>query len=442
MNREMNKYISLTSDVYQQKIIECFEVVQNEIETSFNKIDSYLDSILNISCDSLNSKTLKNEACVPIFDQPQNKFEKSNFSQQLYQDIQPLIIYTFNNQIKLKDQLLNQTQTNQEIQSLTNQSNIKPFNYQLISQYSISQNECCFAIAINKDCSTLLAGCDKQIKVFEFKQGMTKQTQILSEHQNRVFTLNIMKKSNQFISGSCDNSMIIWQQNQNNQWTSQYILNGHDDWVYCLILNNNEDLIVSGSKDNTIRFWMKKNEWSCQQTIQDHSHHVYGLSFNQQQNRVVSCGQDKLVLIMEQQGQNKEWIVIQKITVEQIAWRVCFIDNNMFTLSQRNYELISIFEMNKINQQFTKTTDINVKCGSDSNCLFPQQYIHSKCILVSKNGQYVNLIRKTLNGQFVTQQSIHFNTNSLFGGMSDDGEYLITWDNNSMQIQIRRYQEQ
>ncbi|CAD8214035.1 unnamed protein product [Paramecium octaurelia] len=269
---------------------------------------------------------------------------------------------------------------------------------------------------------------------------MTKQTQILSEHKGDVCTLNFMKKSNQFISGSSD-FIIIWQQNQNNQWISQNKLNGHTNNILCLILNNNEDLIVSGSSDITIKIWMKKNEWQCQQTIKDHSHWVQSLSFNLQQNRVVSCGYDKLILIMEQQGQNKEWIVIQKITVEQIAFRVCFIDNNMFTLSEHGKEQISIFEMNSINQQFTKTTDIHVQCGSDLHCLFAQQYINQKCILVSKNGEYVNLIRKTLNGQFVTQQSIHFNTNKLFGGMSDNGEYLITWDDKSKQIQIRGYQE-
>ncbi|CAK74259.1 unnamed protein product (macronuclear) [Paramecium tetraurelia] len=144
---------------------------------------------------------------------------------------------------------------------------------------------------------------------------------------------------------------------------------------------------------------------------------------------------------MEQQGLIKEWIVIQKITLEQSARRVCFIDHNMFTLSEHGKEQISIFEMNSINEQFTKTKDIHVKCGSDSCTLFPQQLIHSKYILVSKNGEYVNLIRKTLNGQFLTQQSIHFNTYSSYGGMSDNGEYLITWDNKSKQIQIRTYQQ-
>ncbi|CAD8179418.1 unnamed protein product [Paramecium octaurelia] len=438
----MNKNIGIINDAYQQKLIECFELAQNQINTSFNKIDSYLDLFLNNNSDSLNIKKTEKKPFVPILDLPQIKFENSNFVQQLCLAIQPLIQLNPNNQIKLKDLSLNEPQTNQEIQSLTNKSNGKTYTYQLIQQYSISYNDWCGAIAINKDCSILLAGCNKQIKVFEFKQDMIKQTQILSEHKDLVYTLNFMKKSYQFISGSCDKSIIIWQQNENNQWVPQYILNGHCNIIYCLLLNNNEDLIVSGSEDNTIKFWMKKSEWQCQQTIKDHSGSVFGLSFNQQQNRVVSCSRDKLIFIMEQQFQNKEWVVIQKIVVEQYGYRLCFIDNNMFTFSQHDKLQISIYEMNSGSQQFTKTRDIHIKCRQGDDCLFPQLYINSKCILVSKYGQYVNLISKQLNGEFATEQSIHFNTNSLFGNMSDDGEYLITWDNNSKQIQIRRYQEQ
>ncbi|CAD8129168.1 unnamed protein product [Paramecium sonneborni] len=319
--------------------------------------------------------------------------------------------------------------------------NLKPFTYQHIQQYSVSQSEYCCAIAINKDCSTLLAGCYSLIKVFEFKQGMLKKIQILTEHKNDVNTLNFMKKQNQFISGSADNSIIIWQNNQNNQWILQQRLNGHNSVIYCLILNNNEDIIISGSVDKTIKFWMKKNEWLCSQTITDHSSDVYGLSLNQQQNRVISCGGDKQILIIEQSHQNKEWIVIQKITVEQYGYRICFMDNNMFTFQPYGKEQMSIFEINSINNKYIKIKDINIKCGSDGNCLFPQQYIYQKCMLMSKSGEYVNLISKKQNGEFVTEQSIHFGNYHLFGVMSDDGEYLITWDGKSNQIQIRKYNE-
>ncbi|CAD8109486.1 unnamed protein product [Paramecium primaurelia] len=315
-------------------------------------------------------------------------------------------------------------------------TNLKPLNFQIIQKSSISQSDTCFAIAFDNDCSTLVAGCDSKIKVYEFNQGNIKQIQTLYEHKEWVYTLNFMKKQKQFISGSRDKSIIVWKQNQMNLWSLQQILNGHNYQIFCLVINTNDDLIISGSGDKTIKFWMKKNEWLCQQTITDHSNHVYGLSLNQQQNKVVSCGYDKIILIIEQSEWNKEWKVIQKITIEQCGYRVCFIDNNMFTLSPRDKEQIFIFEMNTMNNQFTKTKEITIQCGSDGQCLFPLQYINSKCILLSKNGEYVNVIRKKQYGNFLTEQSIHFKTTWLYGGMSNDGEYLITWDKESKQIQI------
>ncbi|CAD8095958.1 unnamed protein product [Paramecium primaurelia] len=482
----------MTQDYYKQKIEQLTETLLDQFESSFNKFENYLDSLLNLT-DSINSNY--QQIAFPSVNVPQTNFENLNFAQQLFKEIQPLIKQNVNNQVKHKKKPIYQEQNLQmlgvkqnmtsEFQKLkiekiqnqmeqkvsdrdvllqesnknksllcyqsnneqfetvytNNQSNVKSFTYQLVSQYSISQNECCRAIAINKDCSIVLAGCGKEIKVYEFKQGFIKQIQILNEHNNDVHTLNFMKKSNQFISGSYQ-SIIIWQYNQNNLWVTQQILNGHNSWIYCLILNNNEDLIISGGSDNTIKFWTKNNEWTCQQTIKDHFNSVFGLSLNQQQNKVVSCGNDKQILIIEQQRQNKEWIVIQKITVELSTLRVRFIENDMFILSQCGQDQISIFEMNSINKQFTKTKDIVVKCGSDGYCLFPSQYINSKSILLSKNGEYVNLIKKKQNGQYLTEQSIHFGTNVLFGGISDDGEYLITWENKSKEIQLRRYNEQ
>ncbi|CAD8135850.1 unnamed protein product [Paramecium pentaurelia] len=41
-------------------------------------------------------------------------------------------------------------------------------------------------ITFNKDKSIVLATCDKNIKVFEFKQVQLRQTQILSGHKNNV----------------------------------------------------------------------------------------------------------------------------------------------------------------------------------------------------------------------------------------------------------------
>ncbi|CAD8204324.1 unnamed protein product [Paramecium pentaurelia] len=398
-----------------QKTNICWTSKFNPKLEQFNQFEQYNKCKELLSCLLLGSQNFNQSEQKQVINIEQNKE-----------------IECLNSKLNIKEQ--------QTIQS-THSINLKPFNYQIIQQSSISQSDWCYAIAFDNDCSTLVAGCYSKIKVYEFKQGIIKEIQTLNEHKDFVYTLNFMKKSKQFISGSVDKSIRIWKQNQNYLWSSLQILNGHNGVITCLVLNINEDLIISGSYDNTIKFWIKKNEWLCQQTITDHSRSVYGLSLNQQQNRIVSCGNDKLILIIENQGQNTEWKVIQKININNCGYRVCFIDNNMFTLSQRDQEQISVFEMNNINKQFTKTRDITIKCGSDGECLFPQQYINSKCILLSKNGEYVNLIRKKQNGEFLTEQSIHFGTNYLFGGMSEDGQYLITWDKQSHQIQIRKYHE-
>ncbi|CAD8108060.1 unnamed protein product [Paramecium primaurelia] len=454
---------------YQKKVDQCLESLQQAVDKSFNKIVAQLDQLLNDETQFYNVIPTQLKDDLPKFNSSRLlKFQDDDFPKQIYQEVTLLIKSNIQNQVKDKEQYyqmeiqnnqimweqiiqqkdyqiqqLQNTQSTQTIQqpstSLSNQSNLKPFTYQLIKENSIKQNEHCYAIAINKDCSMLVAGSQNQIKYFEFKQGVLKQVEILSEHENNVSTLNFMNKSDQFISGSDDKSIIIWTRNHKNSWICQQKLKEHTSSIRCLVLNNNEDLIVSGGLDKMIRFWQKQDEWLCYQTITDHTERVLGLSLSEQQNRVISCGYDNLILVIELSEQNKQWMVIQKITVES-GYRLCFIDNNTFTFYPSWYECIHVFEINNANQQYIKTKDIQVKGGSD-DFLFPSQYIQSKCILVNKNAQDVSLIRKKQNGEFIVEQSIQFGTRDIYGCMTDDGQYLITWDKKSNEFQIRQFLE-
>ncbi|CAD8069657.1 unnamed protein product [Paramecium sonneborni] len=479
----MSAYIVDKGNEQKKSTVEHLQDVQNQYESAFNNINNKLNSLLNQTSDfkNLDSKrSLQTLDISSILNFPKFKFDGGNFSQKLCQEVQEIIQTKVKKQIKIKQESLKQVQkkqvqeqvqevkhnleqnfeyckkefkqqieqklqdkeTQQQLKSQQNiqqsqiiyqpihQSSQKPFTYQHMEQYSVQQNERCLAIAINKDCSNLLAGCNSQIKVFEFKQGILKQ-----------FKYQVTIKQSQFISASDDNSIIIWKNNFNNKWIQQQRLEGHGSGISCLIVNNNENIIISGSQDNTIQFWIKKNEWLWNQTITDHTDWIYGLSFNQQQNKVKSCGSDKKILIIQQSLQNKEWSVTQEIIVAQDGYRICFIDNNIFTFQPYNGEQLSIFGMNSTNKKYEQIKAISVQCGSDGNCLFPQQYIIQKCMLMSKSDQYVNLIRKKQNGELVTEQSIYFGTYDLYGVMSDNGEYLITWDKKSNQIQIRKYQE-
>ncbi|CAD8166674.1 unnamed protein product [Paramecium octaurelia] len=313
---------------------------------------------------------------------------------------------------------------------------LKTIKFDLMNQNSIKQGDKCRAVAFNKDCSIVAAGCNCLIKIFEFKQGISKQVQLLDQHKNRVTTINFMKKTNQFISGDFEGSILIWA-NHDNQWICSQTAKQHNDLINCLIMNNNEDIMISSSEDKTIKFWTKKDQWMCQQTITDHKHWVFQLSLNEKQNQVISCGWDKLILVIEYSEQYKRWVVLQNIKIDCEGVRLCFINDNLFTFQPYQGNQMHIYEMNKERNQFIKTKNITVNQGEDAFGFFQQQYIKSKQLLVSKH-QNFNLIRKQENDEFLVEQSIQLGSKDFYGQMSDDGEYLITWDASSKEIQIRR----
>ncbi|CAD8197250.1 unnamed protein product [Paramecium pentaurelia] len=331
-------------------------------------------------------------------------------------------------------------QQNQEKQILVQQKHFNTF--ELMYQNSIKQEEQCCAIAFNTDNSIVIAGSKNNIKVFQHIKGRLNQISLLSEHKDTVLTLNFMNYSNNFVSGSNDQQIIIWQMVKQNKWKCQQKLNGHTNAIFCLLLNYSDDLIISGGLDNTIKFWMKQNRWVCYQNLTDHTHTVYSLSLNEEQNKLISCSYDQYILIIEYSKLNKQWSVTQKIKVNQFGQRLCFINDQQFAFQPFCKDYLQIYEMDRYTNQYKNIKQIAVKCGTcrDDN-LFPQQYLKSKCLLVSKNGMYINLIRKKENGDFILEQSIQFGTQSSFGKLTDDGEYLITWESELKEMQIRKYQE-
>ncbi|CAD8100929.1 unnamed protein product [Paramecium sonneborni] len=351
------------------------------------------------------------------------------------QEVKPLIQSEVRDQVKTQSQKefehqQLQQQFQQQIQiKLSSQFNFKPFNYQIIEDNSIQQKETCHAVAINKDCSVVAAGCNKQIKIYQFQQGMLQLNQLLNKHKICVTVLQFMKQSNKLISG--DYGLIFIWAYKNKSWICSSIIKGHTDHIRCIILNNNEDLFISSSYDKTIKFWVKQNKWICQQIITDHSDWVHQLSLNEQQNQVISCGTDRYILVIEQQENNKNWIVKQKI--QGFGYRLCFINDNIFTFQSVSGNLIHVYQLDSV--------IIFLNQGNEGSILFPQQFIKQKQLLVTKYAKFVNLIRFTENAEFELEQSIYFGTNQIFGQMSDDGEYLITWDETSTQIQIRRFKE-
>ncbi|CAD8151263.1 unnamed protein product [Paramecium octaurelia] len=410
-------------------------LVNRMIEQEFQSKDQAIDSIV---CSQMHQlQNLINSTFPQLITSTVKSFVPNQKLNQKKIDVESQIQQSFS----LQSQIITlQLQLHKEI--ILPQI-FKPFTYEIVSQ--ISESSLCQAFAFNYDSSILIVGQnDGSIKVFEFNFGQLKEIQLLKKHSSKIYCLYFMQKSSSFLSAGGDQQIILWKENNQKQWQSYQKLEGHTCQVNCLIMNNQEDCIISGSYDKTIKFWVQNNQqWKCNQTISDHTGYIRCLSLNISQNTLISCDGDKLILIISQDN-NQRWNIIQKISVERNGYSLCFVTDQMFTFQQETINIMHIYQLNIASQQFIKTEqEVDIKSNSGCTSLFPQKFIKAKQILLNKNGRNVNLIRLHSNGQFKTEQSIENNGNccGLFGTISNDGSYLVTYESDSIQLKVRRYRE-
>ncbi|CAD8060855.1 unnamed protein product [Paramecium primaurelia] len=335
------------------------------------------------------------------------------------------------------------------------QSDRKTFSYEILREYSIKQKEYCTALAIKKDNSLVLATADKAIKCFQFRQGQLKQFQYMNMFRKDITTLNLFENKSLFIIGSIDSSIRISSTNLIS--SSKYIqqLDGHSSWISNIIIHPiDQDVIISSSNDSSIKVWQNIQNWICCQTIKEHKKEIKGLSINQQGNQLLSCSDDLQIFIMEPKNQQNYqfWQIIQKINVDQSGYRLCYINDNIFTFQQNSSNHLNIYSKDE-NDFYSKTGQLEVGGGGQScDFLFPSIYYSNKQILINKNGCTINIIRYCnqinlndgKNCQFVLEQTIDYGDYSyghIWGMCTQDQQYLITWDCDSSEIQIRKYQE-
>ncbi|CAD8169239.1 unnamed protein product [Paramecium pentaurelia] len=348
--------------------------------------------------------------------------------------------------------------------------NMLQFQFKLLQQ-SFKQQEECNAFAINHNNTILLAALNNSplfsIKIIQMSQQQEKQEnkdaslnlkviQILEgNHDNFVTTLNFFSSTpmrDSFISGSSDTTIIIWSPTtkQNNLklfWNPLIKLFGHQSIILCLVLHHEENLFISGGSDNKIKFWTSsiQQQWFCKQTVEEHSDKVYGLSLNDSGNQLISCGNDKQILVI-QNSNNKEWDVKQKIKILNIGFRISFITNKLFAFQPSSQAYLHFYELNSFGE-FVNTEGLQVK-GVDQccDCFFPSVYIPLKGIMLLKNGQNINIIQFSFFSQnwgCQLIQAIEFETQKflqgrIYGTISADGHFIVTWDVQSKQIQIRQ----
>ncbi|CAD8205983.1 unnamed protein product [Paramecium octaurelia] len=280
----------------------------------------------------------------------------------------------------------------------------------------------------------------------------------MNGHVDNVRVIQFMKMNskNILMSAGEDKSLRLWSNTQLARPKFLQKIEAHLNGILCFVLNQLEDLLITGSRDTTLKFWKKNNDLSngcilgsCIQTIQQHTHNIYDLSLSQKEDKLISCSEDSRILIISLV--QSVWKVTQIIQVQQFGYRLCFLSSNIFTFQPRLADSMNVYELNQ-DGQFIKSFDVQVKGGNqDCRIFFPQQYITEKNVLINKNGFHINIIKviknkeqnsqKQCNLQLVVEQSINFNQEStglIFGQLSHNAEYLITWDGKTKELQMRQ----
>ncbi|CAD8125395.1 unnamed protein product [Paramecium sonneborni] len=321
------------------------------------------------------------------------------------------------------------------------------FKYQLLADRSKHYESQCSTIIINQQNNILIVPANNGIILYQFKQGYLKQIKTIKICYKIMSEIQFFKKGSHFITCSYIyiNSVVItlWPTNllSNPKYTNKLI--EHTQMIYCLVTLSQE--FITGAKDGKIKFWAMLKSWLCLQTINEHSKSISGLCINQDGNRLISSGEDNIILFMERSNLNI-WEVKQKIPVKIFSLRMTFITNDVFSFSLAIYSINFFYSYDQSTQQFLKTKELkysNKKCQYVPH--FQQIYIPQKQILVSKLGSKVYLIKfafqSNIKFKCKSQQVIKFKLSDaiIYGTMTSDGEYLITWDIMSQQIQIRQY---
>ncbi|CAD8179062.1 unnamed protein product [Paramecium octaurelia] len=327
-----------------------------------------------------------------------------------------------------------QVQDKKKIGSALNE----PFKYDLLKNYSIKDDKI-FAITISQDSTFVMAGYSHgTIKVFQFKNGQMKQTQILKNHQGIISCLHILDNCQQFVSGGTDSTIIIWQINEKKEWICLQILQRHTDCIRCIISNSNEDLIISCGDDSTIQFWNKDLQWNWQQRLLGHKNKVESISLNEESTKLISCAyMEFTILVSEKNSYDQEWVIIQAIKVDNWGQSLCFMNEFLFSFQPSRSESLFIYQLDKKTNQFQKLKEVRINSVYQSDSVFPLQFIKKTQIILTKTGYFINFIKFKQNGEFINGQSIKYQTQYIQGALTSDGQYLVTWDEGTKELQVR-----
>ncbi|CAD8212632.1 unnamed protein product [Paramecium pentaurelia] len=367
---------------------------------------------------------------------------------------------------QLQDLNLN-LETIQSVENVQNEQQQKESNQSTISQVDkqnrvqsqliqeVNQEQQCHVLDFNNDNSLIAASCDKNIKIWKFRDGqMIDQNIVLTGHESDVFCILFSKKINWIVSGDKNNHIRSWIQKQGSfgatQWESSQPLTQHKSFILCLYLNQNEDELISGSGDQTIKVWRvncQSNKIEFLYSLCKHNGYVDKVNLNSKETQMVSCGWDKQIILWEKDGSNKwqfKYILTQSI--QDIGIRIGYLEDDTIVWCQLEKPFLHVFKSQ--NGKFQERSDLKVQLKEiipennffDYN-LFQLKYLSKEKVLIFKSNRYLYFMKQSLNSQLIYLcNPIDLQTIESYGNITNDGKYLVNWNKKCKQFLIYKFE--
>ncbi|CAK59223.1 unnamed protein product (macronuclear) [Paramecium tetraurelia] len=423
-------------------IAETLSNTQLTDQIQFKQENQILEQEQQLNKNIYNSLQKVKETCATSFQKISEKIcndqEQVFYHSMIQQQREPQMIskvVELNLQIpqETKYQEIKQTQTDSVSQG---QAKI---NYLMLQNPPIRQVDNFRSLCFTKENDILIAGCNKSIQLYKFIWGQLELIQSLDKHDSNICSIYAMKKSKSFVSGDFNGKVIFWVF-EDNKLKFQAELKEHTDYVNQILMNKDENEMITCSDDKCIKFYTKEQQqWRCVQTIKNHQSNVNAISLNALENTLISCGFDSLISVLIKDPLLREWQVKQTIKNEQYGYRICFIKNNHFFFQPQGQSKIQLFKKSSVSGEFEKMNEFDVTKIQSSCCRwFQMEYKEQSKLLLCKNGNCVNLFKVQDDYSLKAEQTITFETQSIYGAITSDSLYLILWDEKSKQFQIRK----
>ncbi|KAF8975656.1 hypothetical protein BDQ17DRAFT_245186 [Cyathus striatus] len=134
------------------------------------------------------------------------------------------------------------------------------------------------SVAISPNGNQLITGsCDNTIKIWDVQMQQVVASP-LQGHSNYVTSVAFSPDGKKIVSGSGDMTVQIWNTDTGKIFTGP--LRGHTNWVRSVAFSSNGKLVVSGSDDKTIKIWNIYIDQQAINSLEGHTDYVTSVTFS------------------------------------------------------------------------------------------------------------------------------------------------------------------